>query len=153
MDPPSPRLAPFVKQVECRTVGHVTRSVAGAGVLGLALLAYALALDLTRRGQTPASSGAAPSRWAGYLRDAVNLGATCALVGAYLLVGFAGPPALLAGLLTTLAAYLCDWTIAVPLHARRPPWLVVPPLAAWALFVAIAPDRALALFARLLALT
>jgi hypothetical protein len=60
--------------------------------------------------------------WFGYARDGANLAASLMLWGAYLMVGFAAPVALLAGLLTTLSTYVLDWTLfralALP-HPRK----------------------------------
>ncbi len=69
--------------------------------------------------------------WFGYARDGANLSACLMLWGGYVLLGYRAPEALLAGLITALATYLIDWTLARGLgiaHARA---AIAVPLAAW----------------------
>jgi hypothetical protein len=88
--------------------------------------------------------------WFGYARDGANLAVTFMLWGAYLLIGFQPATALLAGLLTTLATYLLDWTFARALKISWARTALAIPLAAWVVFVAVAPGIVLRIFERLL---
>lgn len=123
----------------------VTRSVVGALLLGLVMLAYAEALQRLRTAET-----GKPPIWGGYARDAINMSATLSLWAVHLIFGFGGATALLAGLLTTLAVYVLDWTISVGLRLR-PSRLLMPLLLGWAVLVGMAPGRVMGAFSHLIA--
>jgi hypothetical protein len=117
-------------------VAHIAAVIA----LAVALAIFAELLARLRRAE--------PTRpwWFGYARDGVNLSAALMLWGAYLLSGLAPATALLAGMLTTLATYLLDWTIARGFKLARARLVLALPLIAWVAWVALAPGS----FARLL---
>ena len=120
-------------------------------LLGVVAVAIALAAHgelLVRLRQ------AEPARpwWFGYARDGVNLAAALMSWGGYMMMGLGGPDALLAGMLTTLATYVLDWTLARGLKLPHPRLLLAVPLAAWIAFLALAPTVAGRLFTSLLAL-
>jgi hypothetical protein len=107
----------------------------GVGALLLALAAHGELLIRLRRAE------AAHPWWFGYARDGANLAAALMLWGAYLMIGFAAPVALLAGMLTCLGTYVIDWVVAQAMRVTRARiviWLVV---AAWATVVALAPTQ------------
>lgn len=117
------------------------------GVIALlvGLSVYAELLTRLRRAEP------AQPWWFGYARDGVNLSAALMLWGAYLLLGLSPASALLGGMLTTLATYLSDWTIARALKIGRARLALAVPLVAWVTFVALAPSGAGRLFDALLA--
>jgi hypothetical protein len=102
--------------------------------LAVALFAYGELLVRLRRAE--------PARpwWFGYARDSANLAAALMLWGVYLMLGWAAPVALLAGLTTTLAAYILDWALARAFQMRHPRILMALPLTAWIAAVALFPD-------------
>jgi hypothetical protein len=113
----------------------------------------ALALALAAHGELLVRLRVAePARpwWFGYARDGANLAAALMLWGAYLMVGFPGPVALMAGMLTCLGTYLLDWLIARALKVRHPRILLSIALAGWVAFIALLPARATAGFEALL---
>ncbi len=100
--------------------------------LALAVLALACALaahvELLARLRRAEPAG---PWWFGYARDGANLSAVLMLWGAYVLIGYRAPEALLAAFLTALFTYVVDWTLARALGLERPrAWLAIP-LAAW----------------------
>jgi hypothetical protein len=80
-------------------------------------------------------------RWFGYARDGANLAAALMLWGAYLMLGFGAPVALLAGMLTCLATYVADWSIARALRAGRARVLLWAVVASWVIVVALFPAQ------------
>lgn len=118
--------------------------IVATGALAMGLAAH---LELLARLRS-----AEPTKpwWFGYARDGANLAVTFMLWGAYLLIGFQPATALLAGLLTTLATYLLDWTIARALRITYGRVVLAIPLTAWVVFVALAPATVMRLFERLL---
>jgi hypothetical protein len=111
--------------------------------LALALFAYGELLVRLRRAE--------PARpwWFGYARDGANLAAALMLWGAYLMLGWRAPVALLAGLTTTLAAYILDWTLARAFQVRHPRLLLAVPLGAWVALVALVPNTLAQVFTAL----
>jgi hypothetical protein len=125
--------------------GELAR-IAAVIALALALAIFGELLTRLRRAE--------PARpwWFGYARDGVNLSAALMLWGAYLLLGLPPATALLAGMLTTLATYLLDWTIARGLKLGRARLFLAVPLLAWVAWVALAPGSFARLFGVLLSL-
>jgi hypothetical protein len=98
--------------------------------LGMAALAVALTAHVELLARLRRAEPASPW-WFGYARDAANLAAVLMLWGSYVLCELRAPEALLLAMLTGLATYLLDWTVARALKTQRPrSWLMVP-LAAW----------------------
>jgi hypothetical protein len=118
----------------------VTRSVVGALLLGVVMVAYTEALQRLRARETEEPLGY------GYARDGVNMAATLVLIGTYRLCGFPGPVALLAGLVTTLAIYSLDWIVARGIQVRPPRLLLLPVVLVWAAAVGALPERLIATF-------
>jgi hypothetical protein len=97
----------------------------GALSLVAALTVYAMALEAVRREAGPQGGDEGRPWWFGYTRDLTNiLGLTLVALAHYLL-GFAGPLALLAGALTTLALYGLDYACARVLRVGHCTWAVV----------------------------
>jgi hypothetical protein len=101
----------------------------GAAVLVLAGLAYDVLLASVRRvDRTYRASEGAPGegdprgamRWLGYARDASNLLGFLLFLAGFVILGFAGPPAVLAAALSTLGFYGLDFFLARTLRLRRP---------------------------------
>jgi len=113
-------------------------------------LAFALAAHVELLARLRAAETAGPW-WFGYARDGANLAAALMLWGAYLMIGFAPPVALMTGMLTCLVAYLLDWSVARALRARRPRLLLAVMLLPWVAWVALAPAQLHARFSALLA--
>lgn len=122
-----------------------------SGALAVFALAIALAAYLELLQRVRAAEPAQPW-WFGYARDGVNLSGTLMLWGAYWMLGFPPAVALSAGMLTCLATYLLDWAVARALGLRRARLWLSLPVAAWVAWVALAPQPALKLFSRVLAL-
>jgi hypothetical protein len=101
----------------------------GAAVLVLAGLAYDVLLasvrrvDRTYRVSFASASSGQPQgamRWLGYARDASNLLGFLLFLAGFVILGFAGPLAVLAAALSTLAFYGLDFFLARTLRLRRP---------------------------------
>ena len=107
--------------------------VAGAAA-AVALAIHVELLARLRGVDTPT-----PPWWFGYARDGANLAATLMLWGAYGYAGYAPPTALLGAMLTTLAVYLLDWTLARGLRLRHVRLLLALAAAAWVGVVALTP--------------
>jgi hypothetical protein len=120
-------------------------TAAGDVALALALAAHAELLVRLRTAEP------AHPWWFGYARDGANLAAALMLWGAYIMVGFTGPNALLAGMLTCLGTYLLDWLVARALQVRHPRIVLSIALAAWVALVAVLPSHIQAGFGALLA--
>lgn len=120
-------------------------TAAGDVALALALAAHAELLARLRAAEP------AHPWWFGYARDGANLAAALMLWGAYIMVGFTGPNALLAGMLTCLGTYLLDWLVARALQVRHPRIVLWIGLAAWVVLVAVLPSHVQAGFDALLA--
>jgi hypothetical protein len=90
-----------------------------------------------------------PPWWFGYARDGANLAAALMLWGAYRLAEFPLAVALLAAMLTTLATYLLDWTMARALRLRWARVALAVPLAVWVVAMTVVPSRIEVGFAQL----
>jgi hypothetical protein len=104
-----------------------------------ALVAVALAVHVELLVRLRGVDARLPPWWFGYARDGANLSAALMLWGAYRLLGFASPVALLAAMLTTLATYLLDWLLARGLKLGRVRLAITVPIAAWLGLLVLAP--------------
>jgi hypothetical protein len=120
-------------------------SLVADGVLLLALLIHAELLGRLRRVDSDN-----PPWWFGYARDGSNLSAFSMLLGAFLLLHFALPIAMLAAGLSTIATYVLDWLIGRALKLPRAQLLLALPLTAWVAIVAFFPSQLGWLFTRLI---
>jgi hypothetical protein len=121
------------------------------GPLALAALGSALAVHLELLARLRLVDTTHPPWWFGYARDGANLATSLMLWGAYLMVGYPPAVALCAAMLTTLATYLLDWTLARALKLRRVRLALALPLAAWVVVIALFPAEVGALLGGLVA--
>jgi hypothetical protein len=99
----------------------------GAAVLVLAGLSYDVLLASVRRvdrtyraGEVASAEPPGAMRWLGYARDASNLLGFLVFLAGFVILGFAGPLAVLAAALATLGFYGLDFFLARTLRLRRP---------------------------------
>ena len=109
--------------------------------VALAALALALAAHAELLQRLRLVDEQAPPWWFGYARDGANLAANLMLWGGYELLGFSPAVALAAAMLTTLALYIVDWTLARALRLRRVRLILAPVIGGWRVVLALAAAR------------
>lgn len=91
-----------------------------AALTASALLYHALLAAVRRADRAyPSTDPTESTWWFGYARDVTNLTGAVAYTVSFVLCGYPGPLAILAGFVLTLLSYGADWILARALRVRR----------------------------------